>query len=81
VQKNDVVILGSDGVWDNLFEQQIIEIVSSVQKAGGGPEVLPFFHNSIGSSSLRRALKFVIKNKKIKNTGLSHVGAWLPCSY
>jgi len=40
VQKNDVVILGSDGVWDNLFEQQIIEIVSSVQKAGGGPEVL-----------------------------------------
>ncbi|KAG0557162.1 hypothetical protein KC19_11G106700 [Ceratodon purpureus] len=40
VQKNDVVILGSDGIWDNLFEQQIIEIVSSVQKGGGGPEVV-----------------------------------------
>ena len=43
VQKNDVVILGSDGIWDNLFEQQIIEIVSAVQKTGGGPEVLPLF--------------------------------------
>lgn len=39
VHKNDVVILGSDGIWDNLFEKQIIEIVDSVQKAGGGPEV------------------------------------------
>jgi protein phosphatase PTC7 len=40
VHKNDVVILGSDGIWDNLFERQIIEIVDSVQKAGGGPEVV-----------------------------------------
>lgn len=39
VQKNDVVILGSDGIWDNLFEQQVIEIVDSVHTAGGGPEV------------------------------------------
>lgn len=39
VHKNDVVILGSDGIWDNLFEKQIVEIVTSVQKAGGGPEV------------------------------------------
>ncbi|XP_024366809.1 probable protein phosphatase 2C 55 [Physcomitrium patens] len=40
VQKNDVVILGSDGIWDNLFEQQVIEIVDSVHTAGGGPEIL-----------------------------------------
>jgi len=47
VQKNDVVILGSDVILDNLFEQQIIEIVSSVQKAGGGPEVWPLFLSTL----------------------------------
>lgn len=39
VEKNDVVILGSDGIFDNLFEGQLIAVVNSVQENGGGPEV------------------------------------------
>lgn len=39
VEKNDVVILGSDGIFDNLFEGQLIAVVNSVQQNGGGPEV------------------------------------------
>ena len=39
VEKNDVVILGSDGIFDNLFEEQCTALVGSVQKKGGGPEV------------------------------------------
>lgn len=44
VQKKDVVILGSDGIWDNLFEEQVIEIVNSVRRAGGEPGVCPLSH-------------------------------------
>lgn len=39
MEKNDVVILGSDGIFDNLFEEQCTALVGSVQKKGGGPEV------------------------------------------
>lgn len=38
-QKEDVLILATDGILDNLFEGQIVAIVSAVHKAGGGPEV------------------------------------------
>lgn len=41
VEKDDVVILGSDGIFDNLFEEQCTALVDSIQKKGGGPEVGP----------------------------------------
>ncbi len=38
--RNDVLVLGSDGIFDNLFDGQIVAVVTAVQKAGGGPEVV-----------------------------------------
>ncbi|CAK9859549.1 unnamed protein product [Sphagnum jensenii] len=40
VTRNDVLVLGSDGIFDNLFDGQIVAVVTAVQKAGGGPEVV-----------------------------------------
>jgi hypothetical protein len=40
VSRNDVLVLGSDGIFDNLFDGQIVAVVTAVQKAGGGPEVV-----------------------------------------
>jgi serine/threonine protein phosphatase PrpC len=30
LKESDIVIVGSDGIWDNLFDQQVVEIVESV---------------------------------------------------
>lgn len=38
--RNDVLVLGSDGIFDNLFDGQIVAVVTAVQNAGGGPEVV-----------------------------------------
>lgn len=40
VEKGDVVILASDGLFDNLFSDEIVAIVNSVVLAGNGPEVV-----------------------------------------
>jgi hypothetical protein len=40
VTKDDVLVLGSDGIFDNLFEGQIVAVIIAVQKARGGPEVI-----------------------------------------
>ena len=36
VEPGDVVVLGSDGLWDNLFPQQIADIVSAANAEGLG---------------------------------------------
>ncbi|KAL2609151.1 hypothetical protein R1flu_027724 [Riccia fluitans] len=40
VEKGDVVILGSDGLYDNLFEREILLILSKLVQSGSGPETL-----------------------------------------
>ncbi|KAL3677388.1 hypothetical protein R1sor_027336 [Riccia sorocarpa] len=39
-EKGDVVILGSDGLYDNLFEKEILAIVSKLLQSGAEPETL-----------------------------------------
>ncbi|CAM6084808.1 unnamed protein product [Calypogeia fissa] len=38
VKKGDVIILASDGLFDNLFSDEIVAIVNRVVQAGSGPE-------------------------------------------
>lgn len=40
VKHNDLVILGTDGLWDNLYDEQILECVRLAQKAGDSPQKL-----------------------------------------
>jgi protein phosphatase PTC7 len=30
LKESDIVIVGSDGIWDNLFDSQVLDIVKSV---------------------------------------------------
>lgn len=39
VKKGDVVLLASDGLFDNLFQNEIVAIMNSVLNEGSGPEV------------------------------------------
>jgi hypothetical protein len=49
VTKDDVLVLGSDGIFDNLFEGQIVAVIIAVRKAQGGPEVR--IHHKLISAS------------------------------
>jgi protein phosphatase PTC7 len=39
VQANDVVILGTDGVFDNVFDSELVELTAEARKAAAGKQV------------------------------------------
>mgnify|MGYP002776897539 CR=1 FL=1 len=43
VASGDVLVLATDGVYDNLYEREIVDLVVSGQKKGSEPSVSFFF--------------------------------------
>lgn len=36
--KNDIVVLGTDGLWDNLFAQEVAQVARTLQLRGHPPQ-------------------------------------------
>jgi protein phosphatase PTC7 len=37
IKKNDILVVASDGLWDNMFDEDIVKLINSVKTAAGMP--------------------------------------------
>lgn len=77
VQRGDVIVSGSDGLFDNVFDEEIIEIVSRLRGGGFGPVQLSSSLASTASMHSRDTGYFSPFAKEMADQGLLGGGQFL----
>ena len=71
IQENDIIVLGTDGLWDNLFEDHIIQIIKPFFEISNRIQSLSTVAEMIGETAERYSLDQRYKSPfSVKSNGL-----------